>query len=402
MDETSVRGLLEIALGDEPPIGPVTRNSLRLGIQLRRRSRMRRAAGGAAVVIAMAVAIPAVTGVLGHTAATRHPAPRPAGPWVPPTGTAYVINSGGGTVTPIDLATSMPGTPIIISGEPTTMTIAPGGKTAYVSSGGTNSAPAQTMTPIDLTTNTAGKPITLQWPADEIVVTPDGKTAYIINGFPSRTLTPVDLATSTPGRSITLSEPADAIVMAPDGNAYVTIQGATGDEFMSADLTTGRLGRPVKLGGQADAVAIAPDGKTAYVVTQPAKMVIRVTPINLRTVTAGRPINFSTKPGPASFFGQPLAIAFTPQGTTAYVANGATSTVTPVDLATSTAGKPINISGKPGADAIAISPNGTTAYVANQPSSTVTPVDLATGTPEKPIKIGHGWDSGFEAIAIVP
>jgi YVTN family beta-propeller protein len=406
MDENSVRALLEAALGDEPPIGPVAGNSLRAGIKLRRRTRIRRAAGGAAVVVAIAAVTPAVTGVLGRTAATPHPAPRPAGPWVPPTGTAYVINSGGGTVTPIDLATSTPEKPIIISGEPTTMTIAPDGKTAYVGSGaatgGAEPTSEQTMTPIDLATNTAGKPIDLQWPPDALVITPDGKTAYIINGFPSRTLTPVDLATSRPGKPVTLSEAADAILMAPDGKAYVAVQLATGDGFMSVDLTTGRLGKPVKLGGQADAVAIAPDGKTAYVLTQPSKTVITVTPINLRTVTAGRPINVRAKPGLKSFFGQPLAIALTPRGTTAYVADGATSTVTPVDLATGTPGKPIILSGKPGADAIAISPDGTTAYVANQPSSTVTPIDLATGTPEKPINIGHGWDSGFEAIAIVP
>ncbi len=86
---------------------------------------------------------------------------------------------------------------------------------------------------------------------------------------------------------------------------------------------------------------------------------------------------------------------------TAYVSNGASGTVTPIDLATSTPGKPIAVGGKPGTDAIAITPDGTTAYVANQPSSIVTPIDLATNTTEKPIRVGHGWDSGFEAIAIV-
>jgi hypothetical protein len=40
--------------------------------------------------------------------------------------------------------------------------------------------------------------------------------------------------------------------------------------------------------------------------------------------------------------------------------------------------------------------------VANQPSGTVTPIDLATNTPERPINIGQGWDSGFEAIVTVP
>jgi YVTN family beta-propeller protein len=85
---------------------------------------------------------------------------------------------------------------------------------------------------------------------------------------------------------------------------------------------------------------------------------------------------------------------------TAYVINSGGGTVTPIDLATNTPGKPITLSEPP--EAIAIAPDGTTAYVANQPSSTVTPIDLATGKPGKPIEIGHGWDSGFEAIAIVP
>ena len=113
MDEASLRGLLETALGDEPPIGPVARNSLRAGLKLRRRSRIRRAAGAAAVVVVMAIVIPAVTGVFGHTAAGPHPAAPPKAP----TGTAYVINSGGGTVTPIDLATNTPGKSIKASGE---------------------------------------------------------------------------------------------------------------------------------------------------------------------------------------------------------------------------------------------------------------------------------------------
>ena len=34
--------------------------------------------------------------------------------------------------------------------------------------------------------------------------------------------------------------------------------------------------------------------------------------------------------------------------------------------------------------------------------STVTPIDLNTNRAEKPIKIGSGWDSGFEAIVTVP
>jgi YVTN family beta-propeller protein len=422
MDETLVRGLLETALGDEPPIGPLARNSLLAGIRLRRRARIRRATGGAAAMVVVAAAIPAATGVFGNTPAGPRTGAPPSIPKVP-TGTAYVINSGGGTVTPIDLATNTAGKPIDVPGEPVAMAVAPDGKTVYVAGGAANSGPeptsAQTVTPIDLTTNTPGKPITLTDPADAIAIPPDGKTAYVINGFPSRTVTRINIATNTAEKPINLSAEPEEIAMAPDDNtAYltvaastkvkpgskITVRGPVQYDFMPFDLATDKLGKPVKLGSaQPEAIAIASDGKTGYVVSQSSSTVIAVTPIDLTTLKTEKPINISTKPGPMQgYYGQPLAIAIAPDGITAYVADGALSTVTPIDLTTNTPGKPISFSGKVGADAIAISTNGAAAYVANQPSSTVTPIDLATNKPEKPIKIGSGWDSGFEAIVTVP
>ena len=58
------------------------------------------------------------------------------------------------------------------------------------------------------------------------------------------------------------------------------------------------------------------------------------------------------------------AIAITPDGKTAYVANEGSNTVTPITVATGTAGTPITVGSTP--DAIAITPNGQTAYVANR------------------------------------
>jgi DNA-binding beta-propeller fold protein YncE len=272
MDETLVRGLLETALGDEPPIGPLARNSLLAGIRLRRRARMRRAVSGAAAVAVAAAVIPAATGVFGNASAR----PRTATPPVPkePTGIAYVIDSGGGTVTPIDLATNTAGKPIDVPGEPVALTAAPDGKTAYVISGATNSGRGassdQTMTPINLTTNTAEKPIILANPADAMGIVPDGKTGYIINGFPSRTVTRIDLATNKLGKPVTLIDPPYGIVMAPDGKlAYVTIARGVGINkslyyFAPFDLATSKLGKRVKLNsGYPASIAIARDGKTA-------------------------------------------------------------------------------------------------------------------------------------------
>jgi hypothetical protein len=65
MDETQLRRLLDNALADEPPIGPVAQNALRTGIKRRRRHRALAAAGSAAVIAVAAVALPALTRSLG-------------------------------------------------------------------------------------------------------------------------------------------------------------------------------------------------------------------------------------------------------------------------------------------------------------------------------------------------
>src|ERR1700735_3844217 len=132
MDEALVRGLLETALGDEPPIGPLARNSLLAGIRLRRRTRMRGATGGVAAVVVVAAVIPAATGAFGNTSSGPRPEAPLSVPKVPSvaTGTAYGIHSGGGVVTPTALATNTAGKPVDVSGEPVAMAVAPDGKIA--------------------------------------------------------------------------------------------------------------------------------------------------------------------------------------------------------------------------------------------------------------------------------
>src|SRR5947208_3548711 len=81
-------------------------------------------------------------------------------------------------------------------------------------------------------------------------------------------------------------------------------------------------------------------------------------PIDVATNTAGTPINVGVNP---------VRVAITPDGATAYVANRGSGTVTPIDVATNTPGTPINV----GAEAydVAITPDGATAYVTNNIAS---------------------------------
>ncbi len=114
---------------------------------------------------------------------------------------------------------------------------------------------------------------------------------------------------------------------------------------------------------------------TAYVANE---LNNSVTPIDLATNTAGSPIEVGANPA---------AIAITPDGSTAYVANVNSNSVTPIDTATNTVGSPIEVGANPAA--IAITPDGSTAYVANQNDNTVTPIDLATNTAGSPIAVGN-------------
>ncbi len=221
--------------------------------------------------------------------------------------------------------------------------------------------------------------------------------AYVFGGD---TVTPIDLATDHAGTPIPVGSgmPARAFTIAPDGNtAYVTY--GDGDILADGwvrpfDLATGRAGARIGVGSDPDAIAVTPNGKAAYIANANSDT---VTPINLVTGRAGAPIQVG---------GGPVAIAITPDGKTAYVvgyanANAATDGwVMPIDLATGRAGTPIQVGNQP--QAIAIAPDGKTAYVVNDNGGndgTVTPIDVATDRAGTPITVPNLFPG---AIAIAP
>jgi YVTN family beta-propeller protein len=301
--------------------------------------------------------------------------------------TAYVVNDGSGTVTPIATATDTAGPPITVGTFPRAIAITPDGKTAYV----VNDGLSGTVTPIATATGTAGPPITVGRNPYAIAITPDGRTAYVAN-LESGTVTPIATATGTAGPPITVGTNPIAIAITPDGKTAYVANLSSGTVTPIATATS-TAGPPITVGGGPDAFAITPDGRTAYVVNFDSGT---VTPIATATNTAGPPITVG---------GGPYDIVITPDGQTAYVSNNNTGpgfplhywhTVTPFQTATSTPGPPITVGTAPGA--IAITPDGKTAYIVNSGSGTVTPITTATGTAGSPITVG----TNPQAIAITP
>ncbi|HTW97745.1 MAG TPA: hypothetical protein VMD59_03150, partial [Acidimicrobiales bacterium] len=104
-----------------------------------------------------------------------------------------------------------------------------------------------------------------------------------------------------------------------------------------------------------------------------------VTPIDLATHKAGKPIAVGNAPE---------AVAVSKDGTTVYVANANSESVTPIDAGTGVAGSPISMDGgSPDAFAVA----GSTVYVAvgnGSAKGDIVPLDVATGSAGTPITVG--------------
>ena len=234
-------------------------------------------------------------------------------------------------------------------------------------------------------------------------------TAYVGVEGPDEcsALIPINTATGTAetaeniGPSCSTNEEPYALAVSPNGGTVYAVtglaNGSTGDgDVVPVSTTTGASGAAIGVGLIAwypTAIAITPNGNTAFVADSGDSLypgpgaVNTVTPVNLVTGRAGSAITVGDNPD---------GIAITPDGTTAYVTDSGGNTITPITVATDAPGTPIKTGGGP--DAIAITPDGTTAYVANGNANTVTPVNLATGTAGTPIPVGSDPD----AIAITP
>jgi glucose/arabinose dehydrogenase len=154
-----------------------------------------------------------------------------------------------------------------------------------------------------------------------------------------------------------------------------------------------------------------PAAPTLYIYSYNGSHEGTVTPVNTATGAPGKPIHVGVPGGPPKdYYGLPPGgqIVITPDGKTAYLTTG--SSVTPVNTATGTPGKPIYLGGHPVnyPDFLAITPDGKTVYVTAESGCreeaagygraaflahctiTVTPISTATNTPGKTIHVGSG------------
>ncbi|NML07304.1 beta-propeller fold lactonase family protein [Sphingomonas sp. G-3-2-10] len=239
---------------------------------------------------------------------------------------------------------------------------------AYVTNAQDNGASAGvgSVIPVDLATGKALAPIPMGEGSGTncIIVTSDGKTAFVSNEFSNAsdgTVSKIDLASGTVLWSVTVgAEPVDIEFVPNTNETWAWVANYKGGAVTTVNLADGKVGTTISVPGSgANTVAFTPDGKTCYVAdwgTDSAAGNI-VTPIQVTGDGASGTVQPSITVGL-----NPNWVAITRDGATAYVANKGSRSVTPIDVATNTAGTPIELTGQP--IQIEISPDGKLAYIA--------------------------------------
>ena len=224
---------------------------------------------------------------------------------------AWVANYAGKTVTTVNLHTCEVGLTIAVPFDgPNTVAFTPDGSWCYVANWGTDQAAGYTVTRIMVTgggaTGIVYDSIAVGLNPNWIAFTKDGATAYVANKG-SSSITPIDVAAFSAGQAIDMPGPAIQMEIAPDGKlAYVAIAGSAPeiDAVVPIDLS--------------------------------------VTPVQVKPT-----IHLASG-------AQPHWIAFTPDGTTAYVVGNGNGTLTPIWVANGRLGTPILVSADQNADILDI------------------------------------------------
>jgi DNA-binding beta-propeller fold protein YncE len=229
----------------------------------------------------------------------------------------WVASSAG--VTPIGTDFRKPGPLIPVPGGAASLVARPDGKRLYAATD-TASATVTTVVPIITSARKTSHPVTFApgpgaHPA-ALAITPDGKTVYAASSL--GTVTPIATATGLPGKPIAFGpkDPAGTahLAITPDGKtlyAFTSDPRLTVTTVTPISTATGRAGQPVAVGQGPLAVVFSPNGKTAYVASTgdgPAKLVrAKLTPV---TVATGRPGPFINVGPPAAA----LSATDTPDG----------------------------------------------------------------------------------------
>jgi len=258
----------------------------------------------------------------------------------------------------------------------------------YVTTAGSTPASPGSVKVFDSATDAAITSITVGVGPGEIAIIPDGKRAYVTN-FSDATVSVIDTVSNVGlGTSIPVGRGPVAIAVSADNTrAYV---GNSDDGSVSViDVTRNTIdGAPILLGNRHapptfESLALTPDGMHVYVPL--AGGTISVIDTAARAVVDSIAVSQS-----------PQAVAFTPDGTRAYVTSPQANAVLVIDTASRAVEASIRVAHGP--SGIAVTADGMRVYVANTASNTVSIIDTNTRREVAQINL----NAPAQGIAVAP
>jgi hyaluronoglucosaminidase len=188
--------------------------------------------------------------------------------------------------------------------------------------------------------------------------------------LPGSDVTPVDIATRKVGATISVGSLPSAFAYTAGERGLLVV--AQGDDTLSEiDPATHDVVHSVTVGVEPDAVAVAPGGAGGHGIALVTNLDSNnVTPVDLSTWRAGKPIAVGNEP-------VAVAVSVGPAGVTAFVADFGSNQVTPIDVSTLQAAPAIAVG--PGPETVGVSTG--VVLVGNFSNSTMTPINATTLRP---------------------
>ncbi|MDB5031396.1 gliding motility-associated C-terminal domain-containing protein [Mucilaginibacter sp.] len=283
-------------------------------------------------------------------------------------GTAYIANSGDGTISLIDVRTNTLTNTLPVGSNPFEVSVTPGGAWLYISN-----PDANMVSVLNTTTNAIEKTITVGYQPVDLVVSPDGTTVYVVNSG-DNTVSIINTATKTVTGLISLPSfgRLGAIAISPDGNKIYI--GSTSVSKLAVVNTTTHSTSVISLGtiGASYGVTVSPDGRTVYVGAGMLVVVNAATNSVITTINTG----FA-----------PYHIAITSNGLYVYVTNANSNTVSVVNTATNTIVTNISVYIQP--QNLVLSADDGSLYVINYRSNLVSVINTSSNTLLTNIPVGY-------------
>lgn len=275
--------------------------------------------------------------------------------------------------------------------EPNDIAISPNGSKVVVANGSSG-----TVSVITTATNVV-QTVTIPGGSNPnaVAITPDGATAYVTD-YNNNLVYPIAISSTTPtlGTAIAVGSIGDptSMLVTPNGSelyvadyysGQVTVISTASNVVTATVSINGGAGTP-------EALAVTPDSAHVYVVDQADNAVFDIT---TATHAVGTPIAVGNlADGNVATGGDPNIVAMTPNGSTLYVANFTSGTVSAISTSSDTVNTSIVLPAGAQPNALSITPNGCQLYASDYANNQIDVVTVATNVYLTAINVGSIGD----------